>query len=120
MAERRADEPGADDSTPVLSVNQVLSLRSVPKARLRGWVAGKAGVGGIVFIILRDGTGYLQVSAKKGVAEPQVVEGLRQVPRESVVSLWGEAREDRRAPGGVELVAKGFEVISRAEPWPIT
>jgi len=120
MTEQRAEDTGGDDSTPVLSIKQVLSLRSIPKARVRGWVAGKAGVGGIVFVILRDGTGYLQVSAKKGVAEQRVIEGMRQVPRESVVSLSGEAREDKRAPGGVELVAKDFEVISKAEPWPIT
>jgi len=119
MTEERAEETGADESPPLLSTKEILSQRSVPKARVRGWVAGKAGVGGIVFLILRDGTGYLQVSAKKGVADPRVVEGMRQVPRESVVSLVGEAREDRRAPGGVELVAREFEVISKAEPWPI-
>ena len=66
MAEQRAEDTGTDDSSPVLSVKEVFSQRSVPKARVRGWVAGKAGVGGIVFLILRDGTGYLQVSAKKG------------------------------------------------------
>ena len=90
MTEERAERMGAEDSAPLLSVKEILSRRSVPKARVRGWVAGKAGVGGIVFVILRDGTGYLQVSAKKGVADPHVIEGMRQVPRESVVSLMGQ------------------------------
>lgn len=120
MTEERAEEEGPDQRAPSLSVKEVFSQRSVPKARVRGWVAGKAGVGGIVFVILRDGTGYLQVSARKGTADPSVVEGMRLVPRESVVSFVGQAREDRRAPGGVEMVAKEFEVISKAEPWPIT
>jgi asparaginyl-tRNA synthetase len=77
-------------------------------------------VGGVVFVILRDGTGYIQVSAKKGVASPEVFEGIRGVPRESVVEVAGPVREDRRAPGGTELVAEDFRVVSRAEPWPIT
>ncbi len=119
MTEERA-ESGPDGAVPLLSIKEVLSKRSVPMARVRGWVAGKAGVGGIVFVILRDGTGYIQISAKKGVADPGVVEVMRQVPRESVVSLLGEAREDKRAPGGVELVAREFNVVSKAEPWPIT
>ena len=118
-AERSADaEP--DDSAQWLTIKAILTQRSVSKANLRGWVAGKAGVGGIVFLILRDGTGYLQLSAKKGVATPEVIQGMRDVPRESVVSVRGAAREDKRAPGGVELVAEDFHVISKAEPWPIT
>jgi len=120
MTEKRGDETGAEDTAPWLSIKEVLAKRSVPRASLRGWVAGKAGVGGIVFLILRDGTGYLQISAKKGVAPAQVVEGMRGVPRESVVAVKGAARGDRRAPGGVELVAEEFEVVSKAEPWPIT
>src|SRR5579863_8359030 len=117
MNQEHDAKTGADDSEAWLSIKEVLSQRSVPKASVRGWVAGKAGVGGVVFVILRDGTGYLQVSAKKGVAEPRVVEGMRLVPRESVVSFSGEVREDKRAPGGVELVAKDFQLVSRAEPW---
>jgi len=120
MKEENFAQAGTDDSAPWLSIKAVLSQMSVPRASVRGWVAGKAGVGGIVFLILRDGTGYLQLSAKKGVAPPQVIQGMRDVPRESVVSVRGAAREDKRAPGGVELVADDFRVISKAEPWPIT
>jgi len=116
----RGNKAEVDEPALWLSVKQILTQGSVPRASVRGWVAGKAGVGGIVFLILRDGTGYLQVSAKKGVASPEVLEGMRNVPRESVVRVKGTAREDKRAPGGVELVAEEFEVLSKAEPWPIT
>lgn len=108
------------EAAPLLSAREVLSRRSVQKARVRGWVAGKAGVGGVVFIVVRDGSGYLQASAKRGVAPGRVFEGMRDVPRESVVELTGSAREERRAPGGAELVADEFKVVSRAEAWPIT
>jgi asparaginyl-tRNA synthetase len=114
---RDGREKGAEHS---LSIRELLTLRSVPRARVRGWVAGKAGVGGVVFVMLRDGSGYLQISAKKGVASQDVFNSVREVPRESVVEVVGAVREDKRAPGGVELAADGFEVISRAEPWPIT
>jgi asparaginyl-tRNA synthetase len=107
-------------AAPLLSTREVLSQRSVPKVRVRGWVAGKAGIGGIVFVVIRDGTGYLQSSAKRGVAGSRVFDAMRDVPRESVVEVTGIAREDKRAPGGAELVAEDFQVVSKAEPWPIT
>src|SRR2546427_12370917 len=113
MADLSGEKTGVEGSAPWLSIRDVLSQKSVPEASIRGWVAGKAGVGGIVFLILRDGPGYIQVSAKKGVAAPQVIEGMRDVPRESVVWVRGTAREDRRAPKGVELVAEDFGVISK-------
>jgi asparaginyl-tRNA synthetase len=120
MTAERGEKVGTDDSAPWLSISEIFSQRSVPNARIRGWVAGKAGIGGIVFLIIRDGTGYLQVSAKKGVASPEVIGAMRDVPRESVVWVRGAAREDKRAPNGVELLAEDFGVISKAEPWPIT
>jgi len=112
--------PEAGDEARLLSIKEVLSGRTISKVGVRGWVAGKAGIGGIVFVILRDGTGYLQVSGKKGVASQQVFEAMREVPRESVVQVSGVSKEDKRAPGGVEIVVEDFRVISRAEPWPIT
>jgi asparaginyl-tRNA synthetase len=120
LTEETSGRTSAGRPAPSLSIREVLSQRSVPDVRLRGWVAGKAGVGGVVFLILRDGSGYLQVSAKKGVADPEVVEGMREVPKESVVSVRGSAREDRRAPKGVELACEEFQVLSKAEPWPIS
>ncbi len=119
MAKESAGED-SEGAVPLLSTGEVLSRRSVPKARVRGWVAGKAGIGGIVFVILRDGTGYLQSSAKRGVASPHVFETMRDVPRESVVEVTGTARNDNRAPGGAELVAEEIRIVSKAEPWPIT
>ncbi|HUI00535.1 MAG TPA: aspartate--tRNA(Asn) ligase [Nitrososphaerales archaeon] len=118
MAGGGASETGSPGR--LLSVAEVLARRSAPDVSVRGWVSAKAGVGGIVFIVLRDGTGYLQVSAKKGTAPSEVVAAMKGVPRESVVAVRGAAREDKRAPRGVEVAAQEFQVISKAEPWPIT
>ena len=87
---------------------------------LKGWVTRKNQVGGVVFIQLRDGTGSLQVSAKRGVAPADAFRTMEGVTRESAVAVRGDVRKDQRAPGGVELAANEFEIASRAEPWPIT
>jgi asparaginyl-tRNA synthetase len=97
----------------------VLGGRSPGAVEVRGWVARKHRVGGLVFVLLRDGSGYVQVSARKGASDP-AFEGAGSATRESAVVVRGEVRDDRRAPGGKEISAKEFVVVARAETWPIT
>jgi asparaginyl-tRNA synthetase len=87
---------------------------------LRGWVARKHTVGGIVFVLLRDGAGYVQVSAKKGTLPEDSFRAVKSATMESAVIVKGLVRSDVRAPGGKEVSANGFEVVSLAESWPIT
>jgi asparaginyl-tRNA synthetase len=87
---------------------------------VKGWVARKHTVGGLVFILLRDGTGYVQASAKKGSVPDQSFQAAKGVARESAVLVRGEVRADRRAPGGKEIACGHFEVVAPAESWPIT
>ncbi|MEM4297959.1 MAG: asparagine--tRNA ligase, partial [Nitrososphaerota archaeon] len=89
-------------------------------AILKGWVASKSIVGGIVFLTVRDGSGYVQVSGKRGITNEEAFERMKRVNVESAVSVLGEVKEDRRAPGGKEVLVKDFEVIAPADTWPIT
>jgi asparaginyl-tRNA synthetase len=99
---------------------EVLSSRGGDTAVLSGWVARRHQVGGVFFIILRDGTGKVQVSAKKGVSTEDVIGAMKLVTIESAVSLKGVVKEDARAPGGKEVSASSFEVVAKADKWPIT
>jgi asparaginyl-tRNA synthetase len=97
----------------------ILSGTAGVAVEVRGWVARKHTVGGLVFMLLRDGSGYVQVSAKKGTTE-EAFEAARQATRESAVIVRGEVKDDKRAPGGKEVFAKEFRLVSKAESWPIT
>jgi len=97
----------------------VLAGRSGSEVEIRGWVARKHTVGGLVFAIIRDGTGFLQISARKGTAD-RAFEAAKGATKESAVMVKGSVRDDKRAPGGKELSALEFEVVSLAESWPIT
>ena len=98
----------------------VLESDSGRLVELKGWVARKSTVGGVVFILLRDGSGYVQISAKKGGPGDDAFAAAKAATLESAVAAKGEVRSDRRAPGGKEVAATAFEVVSRAESWPIT
>jgi asparaginyl-tRNA synthetase len=98
----------------------VLAGRTGPSVELRGWVVRRNRIGGVVFVMIRDGTGLVQVSAKKGISPDRVLEGMRSASKESAVLVKGTVRDDSRAPGGKEVSAREFDVVAPAETWPIT
>jgi len=84
---------------------------------LRGWVYGKRSGGKIVFLLLRDGTGYCQcvVEAKQG----EVFERAEDAGQESSVVLSGVPRKDHRAPGGFEVAVTDLSFIQAVQDYPI-
>jgi asparaginyl-tRNA synthetase len=86
---------------------------------LKGWVHQKRSSGKIRFLVLRDGTGYLQCVAGVKDVPPEAFDALDRVTLESSVKVRGMVRPDDRAPGGFELGLTGFEVIHQAAEFPI-
>ena len=81
-----------------------------------GWAHEIRDLGGIAFLILRDGSGRIQVKFVKEDLDDALVETGTNVTRESVVSVVGEAEAEDRAPTGVEIVPEEVEVLASAEP----
>ncbi len=106
---------------PLTTVRAILSGSATgERVRLRGWLSNRRSSGGIVFLIMRDGTGWLQCVARRDVLGEEALGELGKLPVESVLELEGTVREDRRAPGGFELVVERYRVLSVAEPdYPI-
>jgi asparaginyl-tRNA synthetase len=88
--------------------------------RLRGWVYNTRSSGKIRFLILRDGTGFLQTVAGKSDVSEDEFELMATVPQESSVELTGVVRADKRAPGGHEVTLSAVRIVSRAGEYPIT
>lgn len=87
---------------------------------IAGWIVSKSSVGGVVFATIRDGSGYIQVAAKRGICREDVLDRLNSVSQESAVTVTGKVRVDPRAPDGKELSITDFEVLASSEKWPIT
>src|SRR5687767_3980615 len=87
---------------------------------LQGWVVTTRSSGKIAFLVLRDGTGYLQaVFARKEVPDA-VWAGFGALTQETSVAVTGVVREDARAPGGFELTATGLEILGPSPEFPIS
>jgi asparaginyl-tRNA synthetase len=101
------------------STRDVLRSPEGTEVKLLGWVAVKNQVGGVVFIRLRDGTGYVQLSGRKGKIPNESWEEATRATTESAVYAEGVVKDDPRAPFGKEVTINKFKVIAPAEPWPL-
>ncbi len=87
------------------------------RVQLAGWVHNIRRLGGISFLILRDGWGMIQaVTENEADLEPLLAAGAGQ---ESVISLTGLVVETTQAPGGVEIHEPQIVVISAVGETPV-
>jgi asparaginyl-tRNA synthetase len=87
---------------------------------IKGWLHNRRSSGKIHFLVVRDGTGFLQVVMGKNDVSPEVFAAADHLSQETAVIVTGVVREDKRAKGGFELTANGLEVVGTAHDYPIT
>src|SRR5881394_2576281 len=86
----------------------------------RGWVMTTRSSGKIGFVMLRDGTGYLQVVLSKKDVPEVAWDAFGRLTQETSVEVTGTVRADARAPGGVELTAADLKILGPSHDFPIT
>jgi asparaginyl-tRNA synthetase len=84
---------------------------------IRGWVYRKREGKALIFLLVRDSTGFIQCTIQKDSPAGKEAERLT---IESSLSLEGKAKSDKRAPGGYEIEAEAITIIGLAELFPIT
>lgn len=87
---------------------------------LRGWLANKRSSGKIAFVQVRDGSGTVQGVASRADVDERSWEAIQEAVQESVVRVTGSVSADSRAPGGVEIHAREFELEALSEEFPIS
>jgi asparaginyl-tRNA synthetase len=84
-----------------------------------GWVDQLRVHGKVAFVVVRDGTGYVQgVLAKKEVPE-EVWATATALTQESSVLITGVVRADPRSPGGYEMGLSNLELLGPSPEYPI-
>jgi asparaginyl-tRNA synthetase len=90
------------------------------EVELKGWNAQKRDSKTIVFMTLRDGTGFTQCIIDVNNAGEEAFEAAKRLPQESSLSVKGKVVKDERQIGGYEVHVTSLQVISVSEPYPIT
>ncbi len=86
---------------------------------IEGWLYNKRSKGKVHFLIIRDGTGFIQAVVVKGEVEDRVFDMYDEISQESSLVIRGVVREDRRSPYKYELSVKNIELVHKAIDYPI-
>lgn len=102
-----------------------LDIRSLPShvgasVTVQGWVTTTRSSGKIAFLVLRDGSGYLQCVVVKSEVAPEVWERFGTLTQETSLRVTGVVRADARSPGGVELGVTDMAVLGGSQEFPIS
>ncbi len=90
------------------------------EVEIRGWLFNKRSSGKIHFLIVRDGTGFMQAVVVKSEVSDEVFDLYDELTQESSIIVQGVVRADKRAPGGYELTVRNIQLVHRAIDYPIT
>jgi asparaginyl-tRNA synthetase len=102
---------------PIIQVNKIADYIG-QEVTIQGWVYNRTDKGKLVFLLVRDGYGFVQCVAFKGDIEPELFNQLTHLPQESSVMIIGVVREDSRAPGipgGYEVGVKSVKILQAAD-----
>jgi len=99
---------------------------------LKGWVWNVRSSGKIKFVILRDGTGFIQLVIEKNNVDENIFEMIEKLSQESVIEVKGIVVENSRlkfdknksnfnvAFIGYEIIVKDLKVLYKTQDYPIT
>ncbi|MBU0530556.1 MAG: aspartate--tRNA(Asn) ligase [Nanoarchaeota archaeon] len=87
---------------------------------VKGWVDKVKNLGGLKFFKLKDRTGFIQITGKKGDIPDDVFSLFDKLNKEACVAVTGKVKESKVAPGGKELIPEKMELLNQAEsPLPL-
>jgi asparaginyl-tRNA synthetase len=101
---------------PIIRVEEISNYIG-QDVTVQGWVYNRTDKGKLVFLLVRDGSGFVQCVAFKGDLPEDVFDQVTRLPQESSVIITGPVREDKRAPGipgGYEIGVKEIKIIQLA------
>jgi asparaginyl-tRNA synthetase len=87
---------------------------------VNGWVVTTRSSGKIAFLVVRDGSGYVQgVLSRKDVQESTWAT-FTSLTQEASVSMTGVVRQEPRSPGAYELAVHTIDLLGTSPDYPIT
>ncbi|SMH70711.1 aspartate--tRNA(Asn) ligase [Candidatus Nitrosotalea okcheonensis] len=82
---------------------------------IMGWISSVRDHGNLVFILLNDKEGQMQITAKAGVCPEDIKEMLVKLKEQSTIAVKGIVKPSAKAPRGVEISPSELRVFSVVE-----
>jgi asparaginyl-tRNA synthetase len=106
---------------PVMTAVQISGLRGHlgETVTVRGWVTTTRSSGKIAFVVVRDGSGYVQGVLSKQEVPESTWSAFQSLTQETSIAMSGVVREEPRSPGGYELAVQTLDVLGASPDYPI-
>ena len=102
-----------------IAVKDIFSKKEGAVVEIAGWVYDTRALGKIKFLVLRDLTGSIQVTAFEKAVSSEIFSSLDKFSRESVVYIRGKIKDSKQAPGGKEIIPEEIIELASADELPI-
>lgn len=90
------------------------------RVTLKGWLYNKRGSGKLLFLHVRDGSGFIQGILAKADVDEETFEAAKKLGQEGSLIVSGIIKKEERAPYcGYEIHLDSLQVISDCENYPI-
>jgi aspartyl-tRNA synthetase len=80
-----------------------------------GWISSVRDHGNLVFVLLNDKQGQMQITAKAGVCPDEIKDTLVKLKEQSTIAVKGIIKPSPKAPRGVEIAPTELRVFSQVE-----
>ena len=88
--------------------------------KVTGWVHEIRDLGGIVFVLIRDKNGIVQLTAPSKKLTEEMMADVRAARKETIITLTGTVQESNKAPNGVEIIPTNIDIINVSKlPLPL-
>jgi len=117
MVKKVTSEKSEKENHAFVSIAEAMK-KGKGQVAIRGWVHRERGSNEFKFVVLRDASNIIQCVLKKENFKKEWNE-IDKLKVESSLEIWGEIKEDKRAPTGYEILADKIKIVHIAEDFPI-
>ncbi len=96
----------SDEINPSLDGKEVIVM---------GWVSSVRDHGNLVFMMINDKNGEIQITAKKGVCSEEIRQEIVMLKEQSSIAIKGIIKPSNKAPHGAEVAPIEMKIFSKAE-----
>jgi aspartyl-tRNA synthetase len=82
------------------------------RATIFGWVSSKRTQSGIIFLMLNDRDGRVQITLHKDDAKEELLKKIEAIREHASIGVQGMIRSMQKAPNGVEIIPEKIKVLS--------
>jgi len=90
------------------------------EVEIRGWAHRVRSSNAVMFVVMRDVSGIIQCVITKEEIAKEKWEECSKITVESSLIIKGIVKKEEKAPMGIELSVKDFELIATSESFPIS